>query len=325
MAEDTTPLTFLPFAVGEEVYCVQGNDGDYSHQGTQHYAYDFDMRDSRNSRDNPIYNVSVYTPFSGTIVEIRKGVEDFTNNSSANAENNYGWGNTIVIESHAGEYYLRIAHLQNDSIPSIYEVGDWIEQGQLIGRVGQTGYSSHPHLHMQLQETTRGESIPFDFVEGPVTSGRWVVSQMEQGLYVIDNDRRTNLGAPIGVPNHWWRLSSLYSYRSVVGSGSTGDEYLVSTNTNAQFFWGFNIHQEGHYEVTASCRGLRSRDPNAMYRLYRNGIDEHVRIDQRELVENNRAYIATELLRAGSRYYVSVQRSSGTLCADAVFIRQLGY
>ena len=60
-------------------------------------------------------------------------------------------------------------------------------------------------------------------------------------------------------------------------------------------------------------------------RTHVNGIDERVRIDQRELNESNRAYIATEHLNAGQRYYVSVQRSSGSLCADAVFIRHLGY
>jgi hypothetical protein len=325
-APDTTPLIFLPFERGETVNCVQGNHGHYSHFGRQEYAYDFDMGDSSNSPSNPIFGVPVYAPFSGRVMEIRDGVQDFTLNSEASSANHYGWGNTIVIRADGeDDHYFRFAHLRYDSIPSDINEGIWIEQGTLIGEVGQTGYSSHPHLHMQMMRTTSGYSEPFDFVEGPVGTDTEVTSQLEQGLYVIENDRRANLGAPIDNPNSWWTGPSRTSlYNSRAGNGSTGDDYRTSTDPDIVFSWGFTILIRGTYDVYASCRGMSNRDPNARYRITRNGLNFSRRVDQRILGRNRYASIGTHTLRAGKRYYVSVERSSGRLCADAIYIRYHG-
>jgi murein DD-endopeptidase MepM/ murein hydrolase activator NlpD len=44
--------------------------------------------------------------------------------------------------------------------------GDVVEQGQEIGRVGNSGNTSEPHLHIHLQDNTElsfGEGIPLYF------------------------------------------------------------------------------------------------------------------------------------------------------------------
>lgn len=55
--------------------------------------------------------------------------------------------NRIVIEHDNGEY-SEYAHLKYQGAK--IEKGDQVEQGQVIGLSGNTGYSSRPHLHFHI-------------------------------------------------------------------------------------------------------------------------------------------------------------------------------
>jgi murein DD-endopeptidase MepM/ murein hydrolase activator NlpD len=52
-----------------------------------------------------------------------------------------GWGNSILWISEDGRERIHMAHL--DTI----EAKGHVEAGEMIGRVGDTGYSTSPHLH----------------------------------------------------------------------------------------------------------------------------------------------------------------------------------
>jgi murein DD-endopeptidase MepM/ murein hydrolase activator NlpD len=57
-----------------------------------------------------------------------------------------GWGKYILLD-HGGGIYTRYAHAS-----ALYvQAGEWVERGQVIGRVGSTGYSTGPHLHFELR------------------------------------------------------------------------------------------------------------------------------------------------------------------------------
>ena len=58
-----------------------------------------------------------------------------------------GYGNMILI-NHGDGYKTRYAHLLDKSIT--VKVGDYVEGGQTIGKVGSTGNSSGPHLHFEV-------------------------------------------------------------------------------------------------------------------------------------------------------------------------------
>jgi murein DD-endopeptidase MepM/ murein hydrolase activator NlpD len=89
-------------------------------------------------------------------------------------------GNHIVLQVGAREF-LFIAHLQPGSI--VVRPGDRVVTGQLLGRVGNSGFSSEPHVHLHLQDSPRrhlAEGIPFGFVEY-CAAGAYIPRGMPRG------------------------------------------------------------------------------------------------------------------------------------------------
>lgn len=57
-----------------------------------------------------------------------------------------GYGNTVIVQ-HEGNVATLYAH---QSVLQSAE-GDWVEQGEVIGLVGSTGWSTGPHLHFEVR------------------------------------------------------------------------------------------------------------------------------------------------------------------------------
>lgn len=76
----------------------------------------------------PILNV-----IGGTVVE---------------ASNHYSWGLTVVVESEDGTYRVRYAHMSAVNVG----VGEPVAVGETVGLVGNTGASTGPHLHLEVEE-----------------------------------------------------------------------------------------------------------------------------------------------------------------------------
>ena len=71
------------------------------------------------------------------------------------------WGYYVVI-NHGDGYSTLYAHQPSLSV----SVGDYVTQGQTIGYVGSTGYSTGPHLHFTIYYN--GSDVnPFNYIGGP--------------------------------------------------------------------------------------------------------------------------------------------------------------
>jgi lipoprotein NlpD len=61
-----------------------------------------------------------------------------------------GYGNMIILR-HSEELVTVYAHNQ----ANLVEEGTWIEKGHIIGRVGQTGNATGPHLHFEIRKNNK--------------------------------------------------------------------------------------------------------------------------------------------------------------------------
>ncbi|HXX36352.1 MAG TPA: M23 family metallopeptidase [Thermodesulfobacteriota bacterium] len=61
-----------------------------------------------------------------------------------------GYGNLIILR-HSEEYVTVYAHNQ----VNLVEEGAWAEKGQIIGKVGQTGKATGPHLHFEIRKNNK--------------------------------------------------------------------------------------------------------------------------------------------------------------------------
>lgn len=125
--EDTSYVYNLPFAPNTSQKLVQGYFSRFSHKNRA--ALDFKMKKG----------TQVFSARNGIVVRVK--------------EDGYkgGWnkkyrpqGNFIVVQ-HTDSSRAGYWHLQHNG--ALVNVGDTIQQGQIIGLSGKAGYALFPHLH----------------------------------------------------------------------------------------------------------------------------------------------------------------------------------
>jgi murein DD-endopeptidase MepM/ murein hydrolase activator NlpD len=94
------------------------------------------------------FGAEVTAAAPGTVVVTRDGLADGTPKSLPTVQNpGEGAGNHVIVQIEPGVWAF-YAHLQTGSIA--VEIGDQVETGQPIGRLGNSGNSIGPHLHFGL-------------------------------------------------------------------------------------------------------------------------------------------------------------------------------
>ena len=145
------------------------------------------------------YGLPVVAPASGTVFAAHDGEPDVS--IGAPRWGLAGLGNYVGIEV-VPEEHLFIGHLQPGSVA--VGVGDQVAAGQHLGRVGNSGNSSEPHVHLHLQDSRRvyfGEGIPFYFYRYQ-HAGRVIERGMPEG------GRRRGQYHGQRVLNRWLGLTS---------------------------------------------------------------------------------------------------------------------
>jgi hypothetical protein len=116
--------------------------------------------DGSHLEDYHAYGRPVRAPADGVVESVQDGEPD---GAIGQWRVRGAAGNHVVLRVAPGEF-LFIAHLQRGSISVL--PGDRVVAGQAIGRVGNSGNSSEPHVHLHLQDRPAaylGEGIPFYF------------------------------------------------------------------------------------------------------------------------------------------------------------------
>lgn len=142
---------------------------------TQRYAYDFVIVDEKDAshqssgtqlEDYYCFGKEVISPADGEVVAVRNTIRDHTRVGDLSID----WrakdfrGNFLIIR-HAKNEYSCLAHFLYGTVA--LKKGDHVKQGQVLGRCGNSGHSTEPHIHFHLQDrasfwTAMGLPIRFD-------------------------------------------------------------------------------------------------------------------------------------------------------------------
>lgn len=103
--------------------------------------------------------VNIIAAKSGIVVYPTNNDSTNCPTSSGNSNCGGGYGNYVIIQHTDGNYTL-YAHMHANTIT--VKAGDSVEQGQIIGKMGSSGYSTGPHLHFEIREGQNSSSSAVD-------------------------------------------------------------------------------------------------------------------------------------------------------------------
>lgn len=164
----------------------------------QRHAYDFlvwrdgstHAGDGAEPEDYYAYGQPVYAPADGVVVRMANDLPDVRPQVETDAA--HPEGNHVVLQI-GEDAYLLIAHLQPGSVS--VAVGETVEAGQMIGRVGNSGNTSEPHIHVHLQD--QPELFTYD-AAGQVTGFTDAVGLPLNFSNYLANGEAVESGEPLG-------------------------------------------------------------------------------------------------------------------------------
>lgn len=326
-------LIYMPFKKGEKWYCSQGNNENFSHSGKLAYAYDFTRGSSGDA-----FGKSVFSPIKGRVTTVVNNTPDYYRNDEIASGiypqgNNGGWGNEVVIQDLETGKYLKFTHLKHASIPSNIYVNTVVEIGQKIGEVGCSGRSSGPHLHLQMQSSggSNVQSLKFDFVEGPITAGKYFNSELEAKSFVLDDSSDKSLSHEVsyyaGTKTSTFQTSPTAIPNTTVGQKSYRAKVTSSSSTSPNYKWSFTLKTAGFFFIYVKCECGSDKDPKARYLIYSSDdpdIYTEVVLNQQVCTSDKWNFLIGTALKKNRTYHIRVtgKTVNKNISADAVkFVR----
>ena len=172
--QETAVSLAFPFTTGT-YYIGQGGSSttiNYHHANqSQSYALDIVALNGFGARakglmpddlaDYVIYDREVKSPCTGVAISTHDGVED---NRISETNRQEPAGNHIILA--CGTARVLLAHFRKGTIA--VSGGEIVTEGETLGRVGNSGNSSEPHLHMHAYlggtlDYNEGQGVPMTF------------------------------------------------------------------------------------------------------------------------------------------------------------------
>jgi murein DD-endopeptidase MepM/ murein hydrolase activator NlpD len=139
----------------------------------------------RNLNDYFSYGQALTSPCNGKIIALMNDAKD---QFIGKSEDNNEYGNYVIIDAGNNEYVV-LAHMSPGTI--IPSMGDDVKTGDSIGKVGNSGNTTMPHIHMHIQTSPvlrEGKGLLFEFANSKgVISGRVINNSplpLIQGMWV---------------------------------------------------------------------------------------------------------------------------------------------
>lgn len=111
--------------------------------------------------DYEIFGATIVAPCAGRVIEARDGISD---NAIGDNRDSGVSGNFVLLE--CSGHHVLLEHMQRDSVR--IQTGDRVRTGQRLGLVGNSGFSTEPHLHIHVQSVATGNPV------GPLIDGNFL-------------------------------------------------------------------------------------------------------------------------------------------------------
>lgn len=125
-----------------------------------------------------IFGKDILAPCAGTVAQAHDGMPDM---QVPQMDRSRLEGNHVLIRCEGTDLFVLLAHMAQGSVS--VASGDTVAAGQLVGRVGNSGNSSTPHLHLHVQrgmpaDAPLGGTPVFFTIEGkpPIRNQRFSVN-----------------------------------------------------------------------------------------------------------------------------------------------------
>jgi murein DD-endopeptidase MepM/ murein hydrolase activator NlpD len=142
----------LPFYPGYSLWSMgQGNNGGFTHTGKSAYAFDFVApipSEIRAARGGIVVDLREYQTGNKYDVSVLFPNDTLLNQYCDVAKCHENW---LLIRHEDGKETWYGHMIPNGVLP---QKGQKVFRGEPIAYVGNTGYSTRPHLHFQQQDTT---------------------------------------------------------------------------------------------------------------------------------------------------------------------------
>ena len=102
-----------------------------------------------------IFGDNLYSPCDGRILKVDKGYEDL---EPPKRGEGHPAGNHVVVQCEDAE--ITLAHMKENSI--VVDTLDTVEVGDLLGKVGNSGNTTEPHLHIHAVKDGKGIPVTFN-------------------------------------------------------------------------------------------------------------------------------------------------------------------
>jgi len=131
--------------------------------------------------------VNVLAAAAGLVVRVRDGVADISVKSNAAASlAGQECGNGVVID-HGDGWETQYCHLAEGSV--VVKQGDTVAVGQPLGRIGLSGNTEYPHLHLTVRkggvmvDPSAPDLAPGTCVPGRAGNGLWMAQAAKAVAY----------------------------------------------------------------------------------------------------------------------------------------------